>query len=239
MGKAYLLLSLEGTGIDFAHEISLKLVNCEVLGLQGCAECTELLALGEVVLKELGLVGLELAGGSALGEEVAVSVVYLNSWLACIVVEEIGPDGDVATDEPEVVVALDEAAIDGNGGADTPQCNNGVDVPCDNGGGVLETFEVERSIRCAESTIELAYLSLGDVSEELSVRDRIDLTEPVLELDGVTSAGEDVLEKSSESLATGLLVDLEVVEVLTGGGIPLEEVGLLILDWALRSHTHL
>ena len=61
----------------------------------------------------------------------------------------------------------------------------------------------------------------------------------MFELDGVTVSGEEILEETSESLTSCLLVDFKVVEVTTSSTVPLEQVGLLVLHGAFRSHTHL
>ena len=162
------LRSLEVACVYFLDELGLELVQGNVTGVESRAEGPELLTLGPSVLVEFLLIGLELAGGSALGEQVAVGVVDLDSWLSGIVVEQVGPEGHVATDEPQVVVALDEAAVDGDTRAGTPEGENGVDVPCEDACGLLVALVVEGAVGSAEGTVELADLRGGDVAEELS-----------------------------------------------------------------------
>ena len=61
----------------------------------------------------------------------------------------------------------------------------------------------------------------------------------MFELDGITIVSQKVLEKSAQSLLSLVLVDLEMIEVLTSSRIALKKVAILVLNGAFRSHTHL
>lgn len=66
-------------------------------------------------------IGLKFASGCTLGEEVVVAVLDLLGGLASSAVNEVGPEGDVACNQPEVVVPTDEATVEGNACRNTPE----------------------------------------------------------------------------------------------------------------------
>ena len=55
----------------------------------------------------------------------------------------------------------------------------------------------------------------------------------------VTVACQEVLEQSAETFSSRVFVNFEMIEVSTGSSIPLIKVAILVLDRALRSHSHL
>lgn len=91
----------------------------------------------------------------------------------------------------------------------------------------------------ADDGVKLSHFFLGDFSKELSGSVGINSTEAVLILNRVSVASEDILEEASDALSGCVLVDFKMIEVFSGSGIPLVEIAILVLNGALRSHTHL
>ena len=89
------------------------MIERDVASLECLSQGAVLLALCEVILIEASSVSLEFAGGRTLSEQIVVGVLNLLVGLAGRTIEEIGPEGGVATDEPKVVVATDEASVEG------------------------------------------------------------------------------------------------------------------------------
>ena len=106
--------SLDGARVYFLNELGLQLIESDIASLECLSKGAVLFALSEVILIEASGVGLEFASGCTLSEQVIVAVLNLLVRLTGCAVEEVGPEGDVATDEPQVVIATDEASIEGN-----------------------------------------------------------------------------------------------------------------------------
>ena len=102
--------------------------------------------MNELVLIEFFSICLQFAGSSSLREEVFVAVLELLVWLASPVVEQVAGKGEESADQPESVVALDEASVHGDAATDTSEYQSGVDFPGMDGGGVLHTEGVEGAI---------------------------------------------------------------------------------------------
>ena len=198
-----------------------------------------MLGLGEDILVEAVSVGLKLASGGTLSQQVVIAVLHLLSGLAAGTVEQVAPQWNVAGDEPEVVIAADEASVKGDASRDTPKSKDGVDLPAPEGGGLFLSTDEEGAVGRTKNGVKLRNLVRRDLAKKLSGDDSVNISEAVLELDGIAIAGQEVLEKSTETLSCCVLVDLEMVEVSAGSRIPLKKVAGLVLDGALGSHTHL
>jgi hypothetical protein len=110
---ATILQSLDGARVYFLDELCLQLVERDVASLECLSQCAVLLTLGEVILVEASSVCLELASGRTLSEQIVVAVLNLLIGLAGRTIDEIGPERDVATDKPKVVVAPNETSVEG------------------------------------------------------------------------------------------------------------------------------
>ncbi len=102
--------SLEAASVNFVDKFVLELVQRDVARLKQASQLSKFFALSESVLTEAALISLELACCGSLGQKVSVAVFELNRWLAAVVVEGIGPEGNEASRKPEVVVAADKAS---------------------------------------------------------------------------------------------------------------------------------
>lgn len=191
------------------------------------------------MLVELLAVGLQLTSGRPPRQQVLVGILDGLVGLAVVVVKDVGPERREARYKPQVVVPPDEASVERDRDCRHVQAAEGGHVPGDDRCGLLETLHEVEPVREAVNCVEVAHFLLRNVTEELSGGVGVDVAEPVLELDGVTVAREQVLHQAAEALASRLLVDLEVVEVAARRGVPLVEVGITVLHGALRSHTHL
>lgn len=198
-----------------------------------------MLGLGEGILVEAVGVGLKLASGGTLSQQVVIAVLHLLSGLAASTVEQVAPQGNVPGDEPEVVVATDEASVESDASRDTPKSKDGVDLPAPEGGGLFLSTDEEGAVGRTKNGVKLRNLLRRDLAQKLSGDNSVNISEAVLELNGIAIAGQEVLEQSTETLSCCVLVDLEMVEVSAGSRIPLKQVAGLVLDGALGSHTHL
>ena len=90
-----------------------------------------------------------------------------------------------------------------------------------------------------EYVVELSDFVSRDLTQKLSGNNSINISETMFKLNGIAITGQEVLEKSAEALSCLIFVDLEMVEVATGSSVPLKEIAGLVLNGAIRSHTHL
>jgi hypothetical protein len=183
-----------------------------------------LLGLGEGILVEAVGVSLKLTCGGTLSQQVGIAVLHLLGGLTARSIEEVGPHWHVATDQPEVVVATNEASIESDSGRDTPQSKEGVNLPAPEGCGLFLTADEIGAVGRTKDRVKLGNLFSRDLTQELSCYNSVNISEAVLELNGIAIAGQEVLEQSAETLSSSVLVDLEMVEVSAGSRIPLKQV---------------
>ena len=125
-----------------ADQFALYLIDGLVAGLESSSQLVELFTLNKCVLVEFLGVRLKFTSGSSLSREVFVAILEFLIWLAPIVIEQVAPDGDEATDQPQVAVTLDEASVASDTVTEGSESQNGVGFPGMEGGWVLHAKSI-------------------------------------------------------------------------------------------------
>ena len=105
------------------------MINGLVAGLESSSKRIEMFALNKIVLVEFLGILLKFTSGSSLSLEVFVAILEFLIRLASIIIEQVAPNGDEATDEPQIAVTLDEASIASDAITDSSESQNRVDFP--------------------------------------------------------------------------------------------------------------
>ena len=125
-----------------ADQFALYLIDGLVAGLESSSQLVELFTLNKCVLVEFLGVRLKFTSGSSFSREVFVAILEFLIWLAPIVIEQVAPDRDEATDQPQVAVTLDEASVASDTVTEGSESQNGVDFPGMEGGWVLHAKSI-------------------------------------------------------------------------------------------------
>ena len=105
------------------------MINGLVAGLESSSKRIEMFTLNKIVLVEFLGILLKFTSGSSLSLEVFVAILEFLIRLASIIIEQVAPNGDEATDEPQIAVTLDEASIASDAITDSSESQNRVDFP--------------------------------------------------------------------------------------------------------------
>jgi len=161
------------------------------------------------------------ASGRTLGKQVIVAILNLLRGLTSVGIDSIAQEREETTCKPKVVVAPDEASVESDGTWEASEEEGRPDFPHVDHGGLLHAKLVEWAILGTKSSIKFSDFFRRDLSEELSCSNLINFSEAMLKLDGVTVAGEEILEQTAEILSSGVLVNLVMIKVFAGGSVPL------------------
>ena len=118
------------------------MINGLVAGLESSSKRIEMFTLNKIVLVEFLGILLKFTSGSSLSLEVFVAILEFLIRLASIIIEQVAPNGDEATDEPQIAVTLDEASITSDAKTDSSESQNRVDFPGMEGGWVLHAKSI-------------------------------------------------------------------------------------------------
>jgi len=168
---------------------------------------------------DLSLSSFELTGGSSLSHDVSVSVLEFLLGLSSNIVEKESPDRSEGDDEPDNGVSLDELAVEGREGGGSPEGSEEI-VPGEDLSGLSSALGEEIA---SSDVVSLSDFLRRDISENLSVPQEIDI------LEGRVNGGvlqEWRFEIVPEASLGSHKLKFEVIEILSGGIVPLVSKGL-------------